>query len=265
MKIYLIFTLLFSLLFSAQGHGFVLLSGPDEATLNVSPSAPSIAFYWDGSAPPLTAVEELAGGKWFGLSNEDVMEQIILLAFEKWNEVPGSYLHLALVKDDTTVSDSKDYTHTVVVSEESNITTAAFALPIITEKRIVDCDISISTKSTSAQLMAYTMIHEIGHCLGLGHAHSNYGAIMGYARRPSSLNLGADDMAGVIYLYTDPLYRTERKEFLGCAAIGQGVDDGKSFILLFLLLFPLLISVILKTVIPRHPEQGLSRGHILLH
>lgn len=240
---------LFILVFSLPSSGFVLLSGPDEAILDVSPSKPSIAFYWGGSAPPLNGVEELEGGKWFGLSDEEVMEQIILLAFEKWNEVPGSYLHLGLVKDDTTVSDSSDNTHTIVVGEEDNITTAAFALPIITEKKIVDCDISISTKSTSAKLMAYTMIHEVGHCIGLGHAHSNYGSIMGYARRPGSLNLGADDMAGLIYLYTDPTYQTARKEFLGCATIGREQGLGSKILLLILLLlpFPMLALMQLKT------------------
>jgi len=221
---------------------FVVLSGPDEAILTDSADQPTVTFYWDGSAPAIKDVDQLEDGRFIGLDDISLMREIIGLAFQKWNEVPGSYLQLQLVEELSAVLDADDLRHSILVKQEENLTTAAFALPIITEEKIIDCDISISSKETPAKVLAYTMIHEVGHCVGLGHAHTNYGAIMGYARRPGALHLGADDMAGIIYLYTDPGYETERKEFLACAVLGkkQGGHVGMSFLLFFF--FPLVLA-----------------------
>ena len=235
--------------YQGQLYGFVVLSGPDEATLAESPDSPVATFYWDGSAPRLKDVDQLEGGKWVGLDDSGVMEQIILLAFEKWNQIPGSWLQMQLNLDPTVSLNADDEKHSIVVKAEQNLTTAAFALPVISEKRIIDCDISVSSKETSAKSLAYTMIHEVGHCVGLGHAHTNYGAIMGYARTPGSLELGADDIAGIIYLYTDPSYDDGRKEFLACATLGtRGKPDfnGTSTAsILLVFIFPLIFASIL--------------------
>ena len=176
------------------------------------------------------------------------MEQIILFAFEQWNRVPGSYLHLGLISDENITSDSEDKIHSLVIKSESSLTTAAYAVPITRDGKIIDCDISITDQTTSAKSLAYTLIHEVGHCVGLGHAHSNYGAIMGYARQPVSLSLGADDMAGIIYLYMDPDYDGPIHEFLGCAAVGIPKNGMGGFVLYLLLLFPLLILMLMRVV-----------------
>lgn len=226
--------------------GFALLSGPDKATLDVNEDNPEINIYWNGSSVSLKDKGKIEGGKWEDLSNDELMEEILRLAVKKWNEVPGSYLKFNLLIDGSLDTDPDDNLHTIVVADETNLTTAASALPMIEDKIIRDCDISISKKSVSAKTLARTLIHELGHCVGLGHAHTNYGAIMSYARDQGDLRLGADDMAGIIYLYPDPDYESEPKEFLACATIPNNSNSAghlsNKIILLFLLVMPLLLT-----------------------
>ena len=133
---------------------FVVLSGPDEATLTQSSDQATVRFHWNGSAPGIKDVEELENGRFLGMTDAGVMEQIILLAFQKWNEVPGSYLRLELETNPASGLDSSDMQHSIVVEKADNLTTAAFALPMTEEDQITDCDISVSSRSTSAKSLA---------------------------------------------------------------------------------------------------------------
>ncbi len=218
-----IFILLLSFL-SHSAYAFVLLSGPKEARLPVSPQSPTITFYWDGSAPSLRAVDEVLGGRWIGLSDHDLMREAILYAFNVWNEVPGSYLRFALVEDTSVSPDTSDKKNVIVVKRDKNVTSAAYALPNVENKTIVDCDINVADHAVNLSDMLYILTHELGHCIGLGHAHANYGAIMGYSRSRRNTRLGADDMAGLLYLYPDPAMFDGKSQSFGACGKASAVQ-----------------------------------------
>ncbi len=93
---------------------------------------------------------------------------------------------------------------------------------------INDCDININDSAVETKDLAYTLVHELGHCLGFGHNHSNYNSIMGYARTKKNLSLGNDDKSGLIYLYPDPLvFDGSTKELISCATLKSGSGQQK--------------------------------------
>ena len=85
-------------LHSPRANGFSLLSGHVEARLDISPNHPNVTFHWDGSSPTFTYVEELGIPEFLELSDEQIMERLILRAFHIWNHNPGSYIQLNLQK-----------------------------------------------------------------------------------------------------------------------------------------------------------------------
>lgn len=226
---------------ATPSYAFVLLSGPAEATLPATESAPTVAFQWDGNSPPLTDIDEVLGGRWKGLSDHDVMEQALLFALNVWSEVPGSFLKLSLQTSPSVELDPEDRVNAIVVKQDKNLTTSAYAVPTVDDGKIVDCDISISDKSHNLNSLVYTLIHELGHCVGLGHNHTNYGAIMGYSRSTRGLRLGADDMAGLIYLYPNSEYDGDLKDLYGCGRTSHITGSTSSPFFTFLsMFFPLL-------------------------
>lgn len=204
-------------------YGFVLLSGPDEATLPVSPDAPTLSFIWDGQSPGLKDKGDYQGGIYEGLQDEQVMAALIQDAMNLWNNVYGSYLIMQLEGISAAAQlDRDDQLFSIVVLNESNQSSAASASPVVEEKQITDCDIKIASRSTSVSSLAFTIAHELGHCVGLGHNHTNYKAIMGYSRSNKQLKLGADDISGIIYLYPDPaVIEKDSQELISCASIGH--------------------------------------------
>ncbi len=220
--------------------GFVLISGPDEATLDVTPENPVVTFVWDGNAAELKELEDFEDGAYVGMSDEEVTEQLIGLALQKWTEVPGSFIELELQTSPGSDTDTEDGVHVITVKELENVAIAAYAQPNFEGSIIKDCDISISKNASTAKDMAYTITHELGHCMGLGHPHTNYGAIMGYARNTRNISLGADDMAGMIYLYPDPDYVSGEPNLCG----SLGVKDTRAqYMLLLVLMLPLALAI----------------------
>jgi len=237
LKLLMLSTIVLSAMTSSSSKAFVLLSGPAEAKLDVSRDLPEIAFVLSDQAPTIKDKDQFLGGKYSDLTDDEFWVALVTEAMSVWNNVPESYVTMTLTNSTSAAVDSEDRVHSIVV-DSVNLSASAFASPNIEDHTIIDCDITVGNKSTSAKSLAYTLMHELGHCLGLGHNHSNYDAVMGYSRSSRSLKLGLDDMAGLVYLYPTASVG-EIKETWGCATIGKAYNHSST---LFLLTLPLLFA-----------------------
>jgi len=203
-------------------HAFVLLSGPEKAILPVKLAAPNITFIWNGDSPFISGKSSIGDGSYASASDADVMAYLLQRSLNRWSTVRGSYLKLILGNVDPSINiDSEDGVYAIVVGKQDSLSSAASARPQTESGTVIDCDIEVGTNPVSAKSLEVTLTHEIGHCVGLGHAHSNYGAIMGYSRAQTSPDLGADDKAGVIFLYPDPAFGSDNLDKLSCGQIGS--------------------------------------------
>jgi len=224
-----------SLTTSSTSLAFVLLSGPAEAKLDVNLDSPQIEFVLSEEYPSIKDKDKFLGGIYADLPDDQFWVALVTEAMAVWNNVPESYITMSLTNSTSAAVNSDDRVHSIVV-DSVNLSASAFASPNIEDQTIIDCDITVGNKSTSAKSLAYTLMHELGHCLGLGHNHSNYSAVMGYSRSSRSLRLGLDDMAGLVYLYPGSNVG-EAKETWGCATIKAQHSKSAA---LSLLLLPLM-------------------------
>lgn len=238
------------LMLSEQSFSFVLISGPTEAKLDVSETSPTVVFQVSSSLPNITEKDKFLDGQYQDLDDDAFAEAIIRESMERWNRVTTSYINLTYEFTDSYNFDSEDRVHTIGIGD-TNLVSAATASPNVEGNDIIDCDIRLGSKSATAENFAYTVVHELGHCLGLGHNHSDYGALMGYARTDYSLTLGADDVLGVTYLYPNSTVGVH-KELIACGSIGTQNNSSK-LALLLLLLFPL--TLLTCRTKPFHPKN----------
>jgi len=215
------------------------------ATLPSTPENPEVTFVWNGSHPGFKNKEKFRDGQFTDTSDRDLMQFLLQEAASTWSNVPGSYLKIAIVEElNGTKIDTTDEINTIMTSPTGSLSAAASANPIPNDDMtlIKDCDIIMGPERKEVFFVLYALIHELGHCLGLGHSHDNYKAIMSYSRTPKETTLGADDIAGLIFLYKDPTYGdTEVKEQipLNCGVVlGQaGIESNRNY---WFILLPLI-------------------------
>lgn len=236
-------------LFSESLFAFVHISAV-KPHLPVSPEHPNIIFQWNGDAPSLSKKAEVFDGIYADASDDELMEALLQEAVAKWNNVESAYLNFEVVVNPGVVKDDEDEIYAIVVESQDSISVAAAALPVFAAKgdspsgnkksgRIIyDCDISVSSSGVDAQELLRTLVHELGHCVGLGHPHSNYHSIMSYSNMSSSAELGLDDKAGISFLYPEPGVSQDVKYLTSCGSIAGVSSQG--FWLLFLPLAALL-------------------------
>ena len=230
---------IFLMLVSADGFGFVLLSSVDKGKLDATPQSPRVVFLLDPNPPALKQKDEFLGGIYQNYSDTELWPILVREAMERWNAVSGSYLEMDFDVGSGQV-DPDDYIHTITTGD-ANYTASASAMPIIIDGVIVDCDVKIANRGAKARSLAYTLMHELGHCLGLGHNHVNYNAVMGYSRTNRSLFLGSDDKAGISYLY--PQENSTEKELISCGHLSSKYQSSSTLNWLILLL-PLVCVII---------------------
>jgi hypothetical protein len=245
-------TLLMTMVITPFLTSFVLL-GKKEARLPVSPESPTVTFTWslDGKAPKLKDKEKFKDGAYANYSDAELTPLLIQEAMDQWNMIRGSYLQLSLSTTTGTLTpDKEDEQNFIIVEKAPSASVAAYAAPNVDgdTSLIKDCDIVINDIKTSTMSLLETLTHELGHCVGLGHPHSNYGAIMSYSRQGKSHRLSSDDKAGTIYLYPDPDYDASNpKEMIGCGAIKGAHGRTKTGAWIYLLfLIPFMIDNLRK-------------------
>ncbi len=217
LNIALSFAALCLLCVGTSAEAFVLLSGTQEARLAATEAAPEVNFLLPSTPPKITGKDRFADGAFENLSDEDFWLMLVEAAMQRWNDVEGAFITFTAKIDDEATLNSLDQFHSIVVSA-TNETSSAYAQPEVVDGVIADCDIAVSTRSAAATSLAFTLMHELGHCAGLGHNHSDYKAAMGYSRSDTSLKLGLDDEAGLIFLYPDATVPAPQ-ELIHCGTI----------------------------------------------
>lgn len=221
-------------------QGFVLLSGPETARLPVNPQSPTVVFRLNSQGPELDKKDEFMGGIYASLSDAELYPILVQEAMDRWNQIDGSYVQLEYAMDDAAALDPEDQVFSIVEGS-LEATAAASANPVVEDGIINDCDIKISSRKVSAKSLAYTLMHELGHCLGLGHNHTSYNAVMGYSRTSQSLYLASDDKAGILFLYPDA-DAPKPKEMISCGTTGRRIPPTSRLFMAFAMMIPISLA-----------------------
>lgn len=194
-------------------------------------------------------------------------------AIELWNNVPGSRLHLE--KDETnSVATSAfagfAFSQTVVIGCSTN-----FAAETGGSLQAIGVGTSTmngtgylqkgylilneeggqgrySTQSLAVRL--FTVAHEIGHVLGLGHSSVQAALMFASVSTKDDTNLHQDDMDGVIYLY--PIDELGDSMMYGCGRVSSSITNlppPTPMSALYFLILPMMMVLILKRKVARRP------------
>lgn len=222
-------------------QGFVL---EGSKRMDVDVSRPDVTFYLSQSVPALKDKDQFEDGAYKDLPDDEFWLQMVRTVMQKWNEVEGSYINLVLADERVASYDSADLRNSIVAVSGLPVSVAADAHPIAKNNLIIDCDMRVRNQTQSAPSLANTLLHELGHCLGIGHNHIDTKSIMSYNRSRTKLVLGLQDLAALIYLYPDPQYETSRQDFAPCGVVASGSSSSQRALWLAFLIIPALIVLV---------------------
>lgn len=223
------------------------------AQLPASLEAPNIEFHISGNAPSISNKSKFKSGQYQDLGDLEFFRAVVSEAMNVWNAVDDSYLRLTLSSDEGPGKNSSDHIYNISFNSDLSWSVTGQAEPTTNildvynntslELVIDDCDIELGTEKVSAPVLAHTILHELGHCIGLGHTHSSTKSIMGYGSSSEKFSLDNDDKAGIIVLY--PVHPSQRKSIVPtCGSAASANSKIALSVALLVLLFPIGIAAI---------------------
>lgn len=168
-------------------------------------------------------------------------EEFVETAARYWTDVPTSYIVLQRAEADGVAN----ITIKIRDSMEGGTMSSGFA--VFDEKdndgNPVHCTIEVSSlDSVGYTNFAKTILHEFGHCIGLGHSLVPE-AIMGYSLEKNDFVLDTDDIAAVSRLY--PADGSKPQLPPGCG-IRMGKTHSHSLLSWLILLLPVVVGMAVK-------------------
>jgi len=140
----------------------------------------------------------------------------VLAVLDEYNNVSSSYVTLSRYPEDTDQPPAPPEGFSSFSAEKAEFRTITICFnfgndPTASGQAILEfngsdwagCEIQLADSHlTTPDYFQATLLHEMGHCLGLGHPQDTEQAIMSYnSRGYSQLSLGIDDKMGLTYLY----------------------------------------------------------------
>jgi hypothetical protein len=134
-------------------------------------------------------------------------------AFAKWQAVPGSFLTFS-----STGTEASNQINVKYYPGERGAAPARAVYTTDGDGHIQQCEVQVFgdvAEITDERYLASLMLHEVGHCLGLGHSITAR-AVMSYLSG-DPIDLSDDDRAALLRLYSN-----EGEDYpMGCATVND--------------------------------------------
>lgn len=183
--------------------------------LNVTEASPKAYFRISGAAPAFKNKEKFMNGEYADADDSNFFKAVVTEAMKKWNDVEDSFVELALEAAEGPGQNSDDKINNISIGAGSWSDAGSALLTTgntnADSQYIVDCDITLDSE-TDVEKFSYTVLHELGHCLGLKHPHYSTKSVMSYSNLGKKFEPALDDKAGITVLY--PVAFEKRKNLI---------------------------------------------------